>query len=200
MKLNDEKYKKQLVKEMQDVVKEHSSFIDIGLYNWIAQNIRADTDETKQELYDVIRNSKPSGDHEMADSIRALHHAFCLFEAHGSPHWASKMLQIMAVLGSMNATADKYVEIKISEDKSNARKGKTNRHYEKAIEIAKNTWGEYPNASVSGLSDDIYKILSKTWTDVPASSTIYTWLNKSGFNPNIKIKNRNYKVILTKGM
>lgn len=198
MKLNDDKYRQRLLNEMQDIVKENSSFIDLNLYRLIADGLRNESDEGKVELYETIKNSQPSGDHEMADSIRALHHAFCLFEAHGAPQWASKMLQIMAVLGSMNATADKYVEIKIREDKSRAGKGKTSRHKETALIIAKDTWSIYPNASLAGMASEIYVYLHQQWVDAPEMETIKRWLKAEKIAPDVKVKNKNFKLVINK--
>lgn len=44
----------------------------------------------------------------------------------------------------------------ISADRSKAKKGKTNRHQSVALEIATRTWEKYPNASLAGLSQEIY--------------------------------------------
>lgn len=84
----------------------------------------------------------------------------------------------------------------ISQDRRNAKKGKTNRHHAEAIKIASNTWGKYPNASLAGLSEDITSYLRISWTDVPVVGTIEKWLKESGLNPDVKPKNRNYKLII----
>lgn len=198
MKLTEDKYKQQLIKEMQDIVKENTSFIDINIYSWLAHSLRTGSDEAKEELYDYLQNNKPLGNNEMADSLAALHHAFSLFEAHGCPHWASKMLQIMAVLGSMNATADKYVDIKISEDKSRAGKGKTSRHKSTALKIAQDTWSIYPNASLAGMASEIYIYLHQQWVDSPEVDTIKGWLKKEKIAPENELKNRNFKLVINK--
>lgn len=84
----------------------------------------------------------------------------------------------------------------ISEDRSLAKKGKTNRHHETAVKIASDTWGKYPNASLAGLSEDIASHLRMLWKDVPVAGTIEKWLKDSGLNPDVKPKNRNYKLII----
>lgn len=87
----------------------------------------------------------------------------------------------------------------ISEDRSLAKKGKTNRHHATAIKIASDTWGKYPNASLAGLSEDISAHLRKTWKDVPVAGTVEKWLKDSGLNPTVKPKNRNYELIILEG-
>ncbi len=87
----------------------------------------------------------------------------------------------------------------ISNDRSSARKGKTNRHYDKAITIASDTWGIYPNASLAGLSEDIASYLRKDWNDAPVAGTIERWLKDSSLNPDVKPKNRKYELVISKG-
>lgn len=87
----------------------------------------------------------------------------------------------------------------ISEDRSLAKKGKTNRHHATAIKIASDTWGKYPNASLAGLSEDISAHLRKAWKDVPVAGTVEKWLKDSGLNPTVKPKNRNYELIISEG-
>lgn len=84
----------------------------------------------------------------------------------------------------------------ISEDRRKARKGKTNRHRITALKIASDTWGKYPNASLAGLSEDIYFHLKKLWKDVPVVGTVEKWLKESGLNPDVRPKNRNFELIL----
>lgn len=85
----------------------------------------------------------------------------------------------------------------ISEDRSLAKKGKTNRHHATAIKIASDTWDKYPHASLAGLSEDISAHLRKAWKDVPVAGTVEKWLKDSGLNPAIKPKNRNYELIVS---
>lgn len=87
----------------------------------------------------------------------------------------------------------------ISEDRSSAKKGKTNRHHASAIKIASDTWEKYPNASLAGLSEDISAHLRKTWKDVPVAGTVEKWLKDSGLNPDVKPKNRSYELIINEG-
>ncbi|EKF5618488.1 hypothetical protein OZQ94_001202 [Salmonella enterica subsp. enterica] len=87
----------------------------------------------------------------------------------------------------------------ISEDRSNAKKGKVNRHNQEAMDIARHTWEKHPNASLAGLADEIYIYLHAKWNDVPVAGTIKKWLKESEMNPDVKPKNRNFKLVLTKG-
>ncbi|MGE2106723.1 hypothetical protein ACMFAW_19470 [Citrobacter koseri] len=113
---------------------------------------------------------------------------------------------LMVLFSSMveNAHNSKAMDIfkkkkVISEDRSLAKKGKTNRHHATAIKIAADTWGKYPNASLAGLSEDISAHLRKAWKDVPVAGTIEKWLKDSGLNPAVKPKNRNYELIILEG-
>lgn len=113
---------------------------------------------------------------------------------------------LMVLFNSMvvNAHNSKAMDIfkkkkVISEDRSLAKKGKTNRHYATAIKIAADTWDKYPNASLAGLSEDISAHLRKAWKDVPVAGTVEKWLKDSGLNPAIKPKNRNYELIVSDG-
>ncbi|MFZ8600789.1 hypothetical protein ACO1ZJ_27070, partial [Klebsiella pneumoniae] len=113
---------------------------------------------------------------------------------------------LMVVFGSMVESAhnskamDIFKKKKIiSEDRSSAKKGKTNRHHATAIKIAADTWAKYPNASLAGLSEDISAHLRKAWKDVPVAGTVEKWLKDSGLNPAVKPKNRNYELIILEG-
>ena len=113
---------------------------------------------------------------------------------------------LMVLFNSMvvNAHNSKAMDIfkkkkVISEDRSLAKKGKTNRHHATAIKIAADTWDKYPNASLAGLSEDISAHLRKAWKDVPVAGTVEKWLKDSGLNPAIKPKNRNYELIVSDG-
>ncbi|MHA9034229.1 hypothetical protein ACYBB8_13120 [Klebsiella pneumoniae] len=111
---------------------------------------------------------------------------------------------LMVLFNSMveNAHNSKAMDIYkkkkiISEDRSLAKKGKTNRHHATALKIASDTWVKYPNASLAGLSEDISAHLRKSWKDVPVAGTVEKWLKDSGLNPSVKPKNRNYELIVS---
>lgn len=89
-----------------------------------------------------------------------------------------------------------YTKKIISEDRSKAKKGKTNKHHTEALRIAKDTWDKYPNASLAGLTEEIYAHLHRKWNDLPVAGTIKTWLQDSGMNPDVKPKNRNFKLVV----
>lgn len=84
----------------------------------------------------------------------------------------------------------------ISEDRSKAKKGKTNRHQSAALAIACSTWAKYPNASLAGLTEEIYAHLHRKWNDLPVAGTIKKWLQDSGMNPDFKPKNRKFKLVV----
>lgn len=81
----------------------------------------------------------------------------------------------------------------ISEDRSKAKKGKTNKHHQAVLMIAKDTWEEYPKASLEGLSEEIYAHLRQKWNDLPVAGTIKKWLKDSDMAPSVKPKDRNRK-------
>lgn len=85
----------------------------------------------------------------------------------------------------------------IKEDRSKAKKGKRNKHYDSVISIAKKTWDVYPNASVSGMGEEIWMHLRKDWKDIPVLGTVQGWLKNSGLVPNVdsKKRNRNFKLV-----
>ncbi|EAQ6246909.1 hypothetical protein R3P88_002000 [Salmonella enterica] len=84
----------------------------------------------------------------------------------------------------------------ISKDRSNAKKGKTNRHHDSALKIAMYTWGEYPNASLAGMTEEIHAHLRSKWNDAPTAETIKSWLKKSNLYPDAKPKNRDFKLVI----
>lgn len=89
-----------------------------------------------------------------------------------------------------------YAKKIISEDRSKAKKGKTNKHHTEALRIAEDTWAKYPNASLAGLTEEIYAHLHRKWNDLPVAGTIKKWLQDSGMNPYFKPKNRKFKLVV----
>ncbi|HDZ0391585.1 TPA: hypothetical protein RRS91_003565, partial [Klebsiella pneumoniae] len=88
----------------------------------------------------------------------------------------------------------------ISEDRSKAKKGKTNKHQSAALAIARKTWEQYPTASLAGLSEEIYSYLRNKYNGVPVAGTVKIWLKESGLNPNVKPKNREFKLVIPEGV
>lgn len=199
MMIDDEKYLNELREKLFSVTEKHS-VIDKKLYANIAHKIRNETGDGIKELIGIIRENDNKIYDGMVGSILALHNAFMLFEANGCPQLAKRMLVVMSMLSTMSESADKYVEVVRRAEKSKARKGKTNRHNAEALGIAKDTWSTYPNASVTGMAEEIYFHLRKSWTnkDLPKISTIERWLTDSGLIPNVEPKNRNrdFKLII----
>ena len=112
---------------------------------------------------------------------------------------SKRMLVVMSIISTLTESTEKYVDIALRAEKSKAKKGKTNRHHSVVLSIAGETWKKYPNASLAGVSEEIYTHLRSKWNDVPVSDTVKTWLKDSGLNPDVKPKNRNFKLVLTKG-
>ncbi|EAN5736339.1 hypothetical protein EJD04_27040, partial [Salmonella enterica] len=89
-----------------------------------------------------------------------------------------------------------YVKKIISEDRSKAKKGKTNRHHDSTLKIAMGTWAKYPSASLAGMTEEIHAYLRSKWNDTPTAETIKSWLKKSNLYPDAKPKNRDFKLII----
>lgn len=129
--------------------------------------------------------------------------AACIFEVLGLEQLAKNMRRFYAEM--LIETMMKEVRLEasakkiISADRSKAKKGKTNRHQSMALLIASNTWDKYPSASLAGLSQEIYTHLRNKWNDVPVVGTIEKWLKESGLNPDVKPKNRAFKIVIPEG-
>lgn len=94
---------------------------------------------------------------------------------------------------------DAYAKKIISEDRSKAKKGKVNKHHSESIKIAGDTWAAYPNASLAGVSEEVYSYLHNKYNGVPSADTVKTWLKDSGLNPDVKPKNRQFKLVVNGG-
>lgn len=102
-----------------------------------------------------------------------------------------------------NAEFSKTMEIYykkkvISEDRSLAKKGKTNKHHQEVLRLAENTWRIYPNASVAGLAEKISSHLNEKWKDVPSLATLQKWLKLSDTVPDVpaRDRNRNFELVV----
>lgn len=200
MIINDEKYIDELRKQLTIISGSKNKNV-ISFYAELSEKIRNGTDEDRRKILDDIKmndNNSDLGD-GLSGCVLALNDAFLIFEACTCPKNARNMITIMMLINVFSESVDKFVDISFRAEKSKARKGKTNKHYDEALCIARNTWNKYPNASVAGLSEEIYSHLRSKWNDAPVSDTVKTWLKESGLNPDVKPKNRNFKLLLTKG-
>ena len=118
--------------------------------------------------------------------------ASCIFEVLGFEQLAKNMRRFYSE--TLIETMMKGVR-----EEAKAKKGKTNRHQSVALDIATRTWEKYPNASLAGLSQEIYTHLRIKWNDVPVVGTIEKWLKESGLNPDVKPKNRAFKIVTPEG-
>ncbi|EBI5288646.1 hypothetical protein DPO21_21170, partial [Salmonella enterica] len=125
-----------------------------------------------------------------------LINAFMFFKLFGCKEQARMLIEIMTELYSMDKVAHKLVDASIRYEKSKAKKGKTNRHHDSALRIAMDTWGEYPNASLAGMTEEIHAHLRSKWNDTPTAETIKLWLKKSNLYPDAKPKNRDFKLVI----
>lgn len=106
---------------------------------------------------------------------------------------SSKMMLNTVLANVSMAQAKKEI---IRQDRSNAKKGKTNRHHDSALRIAMDTWDKYPNASLAGVTEEIHAHLRSKWNDTPTAETIKSWLKKSNLYPDAKPKNRDFKLVI----
>lgn len=195
--IDDDKYLQELREQLALIMKE-KSFVDKGIYSALAYKIRNESEEGIKELIAFVSENDAECEEGFNGSILALHNAFMLFEAYGCRKMAWKMLVIMSMISTLTESAEKYVDIALRAEKSKAKKGKTNRHHAEVLSIARETWNKYPNASLAGVSEEIYTHLRTKWNDVPVPDTVKTWLKDSGLNPEVKPKNRKFKLVLTK--
>ncbi|ENP2075220.1 hypothetical protein ACDA36_004130 [Klebsiella michiganensis] len=198
MIISDEKYIDELRRQLENIHASKNKNI-VSLCGKISEDLKRGSSEDRQKLLDDIK--KNDSDSDLVDGlsgcIAALLDAFLIFEACDCPRNAKNMITIMMLINVFSESVEKYVDVAFRAEKSKAKKGKTNKHYDEALSIAKNTWGKYPNASLAGLSEEIYAHLRSNWNGVPVSDTVKTWLKESGLNPDVKPKNRNFKLVLT---
>ncbi|HCR3334210.1 TPA: hypothetical protein ON538_000302 [Morganella morganii] len=84
----------------------------------------------------------------------------------------------------------------VRDEKSKAGKGNTSKYKECALQIAKDTWDVYPNATQEGMTEELFHYFRGKRTDNPAASTIRVWLSASKLNPKNDIKDRKFKLII----
>ncbi len=154
----------------------------------VSSNIFIQSEEMAKEF--DIQNS----------GIQDLMKSAAVLEIMGFERLAKQMRKLyaesLAEMFMSNVREEEFAKQVISQDRSKARKGKTNRHHNAALKIAADTWAKYPHASLAGLSEDIYSHLRKKWNDVPVAGTVEKWLKESKLNPDVKPKNRNYELIV----
>ena len=114
---------------------------------------------------------------DMSDVLKAS----AILEVMGFERLANQMRKrygemfVERLMGSLRQI--EYAKKIISEDRSKARKGKTNRHQPTAIKIAADTWAKYPHARegankqvISSQADSLIKI-SRIWADFFPANT-----------------------------
>ncbi|ELB3058675.1 hypothetical protein RHI45_002643 [Escherichia coli] len=136
----------------------------------------------------------------LGDDAFTVLKAYLCADVAGCDNLKSDLIKLYTkiIVNSYHAKASSIVSKSkiISEDRSKAKKGKTNRHQSTALAIAGSTWEKYPNASLPGLSAEIYAHLRNKWNDVPVVGTIERWLKESGMNPKSPQKNRDFKLVI----
>ncbi|QOI56579.1 hypothetical protein [Rouxiella badensis] len=190
---NEPKYIIDYMREVKSLLKMHA--LDIESYQEISFNLKKESPAGLNDLFDYMNRHGPLGKDHIGDSILGLHNAFLALTAVGCDEWAMRVAKIIPIISVMDDGAKAYANMKIREDKSKAKKGKTNRHKAMVLKIASKTWGSYPNASLGGMQDEIYAHIRAKWNDCPTSETVRKWLKDSGLNPVYDSKNRDFKLI-----
>ncbi|EEE1292856.1 hypothetical protein CB343_002294 [Salmonella enterica subsp. diarizonae] len=121
---------------------------------------------------------------------------YLMLSSHGYSEHASEVLVALTSSLCIEGLMEKHTENYIKNEKSKAKKGKTNRHHDSALKIAMCTWYKYPNASLAGMTEEIHAHLRSKWNDTPAAETIKSWLKKSNLYPDAKPKNRDFKLVI----
>lgn len=154
----------------------------------VSSNIFIQSDEVSKE-FDI----KSSGVQELIKSAAVL-------EIMGFERLATQMRKLyaesLAEMFMSSVRAEAFAKQVISKDRSNAGKGNTSRHKETALKIAKATWDKYPNASQTGMAEELYSYFRSKWKDNPGTKAIIGWLAESGMNPGCKPKNRKFDLII----
>lgn len=130
------------------------------------------------------------------DSYMSCILVYIMLKSHGYSEYARHVLAALTSSLCIEALIEKHTENYIKNEKSKAKKGKTNRHHDSALKIAMCTWYKYPNASLAGMTEEIHAHLRSKWNDTPAAETIKSWLKKSNLYPNAKPKNRDFKLVI----
>lgn len=134
------------------------------------------------------------------EDLQVITKAAILLDAIGCMETRNRLLSMYM---SMSRTASRFEMMKsynekrtISDDRSKAKKGKTNRHQDEALKIVSDTLSKYPNASRGGLAEEVYAHLRSKWNDVPVAGTIERWIKDAGMENDVKPKNRNFKLVI----
>ncbi|HHQ6628273.1 TPA: hypothetical protein ACSTL5_004840 [Serratia fonticola] len=134
------------------------------------------------------------------DGVSSLAKVAEVLNVLGLKRSASTLVALLAKLSISEIRSPIDDELKkrvaISEKNRAAGKGNINKNKELVVNIAKNTWDQYPNASLGGLRDEIYEYLTRNnITSRPSMATINDWLKKSEFRPMSQKTNRNFVLI-----
>lgn len=133
-------------------------------------------------------------------NIVTLYQAYILLKGAGCDYVADKIysLCIEHISSKFLSELDNKLQrkITISNDRRNAGKGNISKYKERALQIAKDTWGVYPNATQEGMTEELFHYFRGKRTDNPAASTIRVWLSASKLNPKNDIKDRKFKLII----
>ncbi|ELN2734860.1 hypothetical protein [Pluralibacter gergoviae] len=163
-------------------------------------------DEILKELHHIDVKSVPSEpmnsflSQSLGDDTFTVMKAYMCANISGCENLKKDLLKLYTkmLLTSYHSKAITIADKKviISEDRSKAKKGKTNKHHTEALKIAGDTWAAYPNASLAGVAEEVYSYLHNKYNGVPSADTVKTWLKDSGLNPDVKPKNRQFKLVV----
>lgn len=199
-KINQKKYIRDYLNEMREITDRYRE--PVTLYDKFSSDLKLMPEEEKKKLFDDLfrdmRQDPIKGEDHVHDSTVALHYAYFALEAAGCSAWAKRITKIIPIISSMDETGEAFARMRLRESKAKGGKAKVNRHKKEALEIAVKTWEKYPNASLQGLSDELYSYLRGKWKDCPASGSIREWLQYSKLSPAYDgVKNRDFSLVIS---
>lgn len=196
MKVFDEEFIKIATEIIRESMEETKSVIPFEKIDGYAKDIDSYTEDEKIKLIKTIKSNEVIVYSYRYSHVLTFFNAFTLFKLLGYEVQANMLIGMMIKYFSMEDITRKLVVASNRHEKSKAKKGKTNRHHDSALKIAMDTWGEYPNASLAGMTEEIHAHLRSKWNDTPTAETIKSWLKKSNLYPDAKPKNRDFKLVI----
>ena len=195
----NEKFEQEFRDAVSELMRTTVKKIDLDMYQRYQRDFEFFTEQEKTALMDEVRSFEP-GSADKENAVSCLHNAFIVLALNGCNKLAFEMLQLMPIVSTLNEAASIYAKTKEREMKSAAGKKRKSKHKDMALQIAADTWAVYPNASRAGMADKIREyILSIPGSKpVPNIERFDDWLKESGLCPNVKIRNRNFQLIINK--
>lgn len=158
-----------------------------------------DTLDELQEI-DHYFKDETSVDNSENKDLAILFQALVILSRAGCGYVASNISELALKIYKDDYLSEIKKEISrkelVRDEKSKAGKGNTSKYKKCALQIAKDTWDVYPNATQEGMTEELFHYFRSKRTDNPAASTIRVWLSASKMNPQNDIKDRKFKLII----